>query len=335
MPGPRPLILHLLDAAGEGHEASPARLALLAQCLAATPQYQHRVLLFGPPWMQQLAAEVGLAAGVTRCDVPFHQPLFGLRLLRRQRNHATRPDLIHAWSSRAARLARVALRTTPLVQLTLPGPGLTPSVDPDRVDGSTRQALRSRWGLGERARLIALLSDGSGKASVMAGALAVGLARECLRDQHELVLGIHPRVRGLSLVFDMMSQVNWRGGLIQDAVFARPWHALPACDLALATNTQLTTEPLWAAAAHVPIIAERGAAVTDLLAERGGAVSVAPNTAREAGYQLVELIREPRKGAALTHAAAAALEATFTREATAASLAAHYDACLAQSAASP
>jgi len=328
----RPAILHLLDAAGAAGEASPARLALIAQAIDATPEFDHRALLLGPAWMDTLLGEVGLAPHAVRRQVPFNHAALGYRAARAIAREWREPDLVHAWSAGAARLARWAFRGTPVHDASQTRQPITPSVDADLVVGSTRQPLRRRWGVGETVKLVAMLSDGSGDAAVMAGALAVGLARECLepqrRDGLDVTLLVHPRARGLSLVLDMMGQLGWRGGLVQDAALARPWHTLPACDAALMLGPALGTEPLWAAAAHVPIIAERGGAVTDRLAKRGGAVRVEPNTPRQAGYQLVELIRNPRRVHELTAAAADALEETFNADATAASLRARYAAAL-------
>jgi len=332
MPEPRPAILHLLDAAGEGGEASPARLALIARAIRATPDFDHRALLLGPAWMDPVADETGLAPCAVRRQVPFNRAALGYRAARAVARDWREPDLVHAWTRGAARLARWAFRGASIEDASTPDDPLTPSVEADLVVGSTRHPLRKRWGVGDGVKLVALLSDGSGDAAVMAGALAVGLARECLEPQRsgglDVALLVHPRARGLSLVLDMMGQLGWRGGLVQDAALARPWHTLPACDAALMLGPALRTEPLWAAAAHVPIIAERGGAVTDRLAQSGGAVLVNPNTPRQAGYQIVELIRHPTRVHKLTSAAADALSQTFTADATAASLRARYTAAL-------
>lgn len=318
-PNPRPAILHLLDAPAGADRPPPTLLARIAEVIRGTPAWDHRLLMFGPRWMADVAEDLGLTGRAVRAAVPFHRSLLGWRALRALIRSWRRPDLVHAWSPGAHRLARAALRGVPAVDRPWADRHLPLSVDRERVVGSTRRALRTRWGLADDVRLVALLPGGTGRAPAMDAAVAVGLARECLYAREppdaRVALLIHPATRGLPQVLDMMQQARWHDGLIQDARLAKPWHALPAADAALALGDATRgPEPLWAAAAGVPVIAEAGGRVTDAMQRRGAAVCFEPGLPRQAGFEIVALIRDPGRTASVNAAAARMLDDRFSRQ---------------------
>ncbi len=256
------------------------------------PGFEHDVILVGNASHQQTARQLGLA-NVQRVSAPYHRAVLALPALWRAVRRVGPSAVIHTWSPGATLAARLVCRR----RITLNEPAVWPSVDTELVDGSTRQTLRARWGVSELTPVVALLDARAPRSPAMWGALAVGLARECLladtTEQAVPALVLHPRAEGLSKTLAMLRDVGWRGGVIQDATLDRPWALLPAADLALAHRYAGSgTAALWAVACGVPLIAERGGTVTDRFSEQGGARPVSPDSPREAGYQVLDLIRD-------------------------------------------
>ena len=319
-------VLHLLDMPAPS--ARPSTLAQLALVIRAASDYEHVVMLIGTAAHERLAQHLGISH-LYRIAAPFHRAVLALPTLRRQVKRMGRPGLVHAWSPGAAQAARVICRGLALANES----AFAPSVDSDLIDGSVRRTLRERWGVGEQTPIVALLDAQGNRSPAMWGAVGVGLARECLAQ--EVVedtlptLLLHPNAPGLSKTLAMIREVGWRGGLIQEAGLTEPWRVLPAADVALVhRSADGGCAALWAAACGVPVIAERGGSVTDMLGERGGALLVEPDTPREAGDHMLRLIREPAAGQALAELAHRIVDEHYTLEATAASLRRVYESAI-------
>lgn len=305
-------VLHLLDEADRhAARACLSELAHAARVDAASPQ---PVLLAAGPELVETAQALGLT-DVQRVRVPRHRPMLGLPALHRAIKQVGPVDIIHTWSADARRAVGLIRRGHPARH----GRGPTPWVDDALIDGSQRQGLRERWGVGPQACVVAVVSGSADRTPAMAAALGVGMARECLIDEARstpsLRLLLHPASAGLSKTLALLRDVGWSDALIQDAVADRPWACGPAIDAAVLLGDAGAGDwPLWAAACGVPIIAERGGAVAEALAADGGALLVDPGLPRQVAANLLELQRDPQRVAALCDAARRVADERFSRE---------------------
>jgi len=327
-------ILHLLDEADA--YAAMALLPDLAHAAAADAINDHHALLIGRQQTLDAARALGLS-GAQRVRAPRHRPLLALPALHAAIKKRGEPDVIHTWTPDADRAARLIRRATPRVH----GACGTPWVDEQHVDGSRRQSLRERWGVSPETWVVAVTAQRVDQTPAMDAALGVGMARECLEDDEpgrppRPRLLLHPAAAGLPKMMAVTREMGWSDAVIQDASVGRPWRCFPAVDAVVALGGGGGgggAAALWAAACEAPIITQRGGAVGDGLIAAGGALPVDPGLPLQVAAQLLKLFREPPARVALVRAARAAVDARFTRDEAARSLAACYLDALAGAAA--
>lgn len=144
-------VLHLIDGRGTGDAA----LMACAQVTHGVTDAEHRLCLLGPGELEDRAARLGLPT-TDRIAPPLGRPLLAWRGLRRLVRDRGRPDLVHAWSPDAHRLARRALGgSVPCV--TVPAPAIAAPRD---VDPARRRILREAMGAGPGEPVLLLAGEG-------------------------------------------------------------------------------------------------------------------------------------------------------------------------------
>lgn len=275
-------LLHLIDT-----HATPVDMMYHAQSPAGEDGARHAWVYAGPEALRDRAVAAGLPRGLRVPEVAWNNPRAWLSLRNALRD-VGRCDGVRCLSLRGAGIARFAVGRVPIVTtlhalpetrgwgwlekqglgvsqftVTLPacqtllqesGVGLeritleAPRVNPAMLRAESRPLLRARWGIGEDEYVVAVLGDPPGAVDALRGELAVGLAREAGR---EVVMLVGPRAAGLHRALHVARRFERGPRVIQDACIEEPWHALPACDVAIALKPGLSA--LWARAAGLPV----------------------------------------------------------------------------------
>ncbi len=214
-----PRILHILDAADPA--AHLARRAIRTLIDHAPAGVEHHVVLLGARADERAARalELSVAARIPIRRVPPPRLAGGAlrRLLLR-----IRPDLLHAWSAGARRLAASAEPLLPVIETQrfdrAPYPMILPSPD-------ARNELRSRWGAREGEVVLLLVGEPPEALDAFVFLVAAGVLAE--RGRPTLAIA-HPDAGGLLRARRFFERRGRGARLIVDDL--DPIDALPGAD---------------------------------------------------------------------------------------------------------
>ncbi len=258
-------IVHVLDASDQDGATMIAQAADVARLVAG----EHSAFIVGPRSGERLAAALGLSVVGSFCP-PLRSPALARRSLRRAL--AAHPSRVVAWWGTpvlGAGEARCVRSDNP-----------PPFVDATRLAGD-RATLRARWNAGDETMVVGLLGDPPSRLDARRAAEIVGIA--AVRGV-DIRLIVHPATARFGMTAPWLQELALDRLMVGDEAMARPWETVAGLDVALVLGDGLATagaaaadprfrmfgaalrQPiplsplpgLWAQAAGVPILAERG-----------------------------------------------------------------------------
>ncbi|MHC4948008.1 MAG: glycosyltransferase family protein [Planctomycetota bacterium] len=334
---PAPRILHLLDPAAPAGPCAQRLAAAVVRPGDAVVVVGDRARLdrarrHGLPVLAGLAVPAG---------VPLTGGRLG-RLLRRIERWRGRFDALHAWSAGTAAAAAACGRPTVGTLLAPPRPGLeafrlrrarpvallaaseavaatcarrgvdgsTIEVMPPGVEAGvvvgTRDAARRRWGVSPDTRVIGLLAAPADTADAWPVTQIVARAATTGRDVRLVAAPGAARERAARAWLDRLERPDL---LVPEAALVEPWRVVAGLDAALVVPTarargaEATLMPvLWAMAAGVPVLADRGWAGEAVEDDVTG-VRVRADALNDACTALVTLLEDAARAGRLADAA--------------------------------
>lgn len=199
--------------------------------------------------------------------------------------HQRRPVPLLAFSG-AVRDEYAGVGVDPEHMLVLP-----PAVNPQSVDVESRDELRRRWGVDDDTVVVGLVSEPITWADARRAMAAISLATVSGR---RVRLVVHPTASRRLAAEDWAASLGQHHLMIFEDDMAEPWRIVHALDVALVIGGDLNTDDLrqrgspfafivgggrrlrpmpgvmpllWAMSAGVPVVAEAGPAVDDILTD--------------------------------------------------------------------
>jgi hypothetical protein len=196
---------------------------------------------------------------------------------------------------------------------------LRPAVHPEAVEHEARDAIRARWGVaaggnGDGATfVIALLAEPLNWCDARAAASIMALAAEAGRD---VVLLVHPRAGRREEARRWTAALGLDHRIVLEDDLAEPWRVMHGLDAALLLGDDTSTldlrragsafslllgggrrvrpmpgvmPALWAMSAGVPVIAEAGFAVREIIDDGVTGLLVPPRDVNQAADRIVRL----------------------------------------------
>ncbi|MFP4145914.1 MAG: hypothetical protein ACLFV3_12320 [Phycisphaeraceae bacterium] len=180
-----------------------------------------------------------------------------------------------------------------------------PRLNLARLDGVSREDLRSRWNVADATRVVALLSDPADSADAAEGAMAAALVREALRGagrEADLALLVHPAQHRRPRAERRNEQQDRPIRILQEPGLASPWSVLAGCDAAICPDPRRSRLGLlWALAAGCPVVAVDTPETRGWLGERGAALLALSDRSKALAHQLHRLLTEPETAETLVH----------------------------------
>lgn len=115
-----------------------------------------------------------------------------------------------------------------------------------------RSALRRGWGVTDRTRVVAWLSDPPAAAHVGPAMMCINHISESAGQPLRLL--VHPEQTGRDRIQTLLDRYGRPDRFIQDAGVAAPWSVLRGCDAALIGRTPAPLSVRYAVAAGLPIV---------------------------------------------------------------------------------
>lgn len=203
---------------------------------------------------------------------------------------------------------------------------LRPGIDMGRVSKVNRSAVRESWGLpvgtpaDRTSHVIALLADPPHAHDALFSTLVCSIAGEIYgprqpHSPHRVHVLAHPDLHRRINAQAMTREMGVAHMVICDERLARPWEVLPACDLALATGANAGgLSMLWAMASNIPIVAEAGYAVSEIVQANTSALVAKPGVHKQLALRINQIIDEPHTAWKLRDAARHECYSFFSRQ---------------------
>jgi hypothetical protein len=192
----------------------------------------------------------------------------------------------------------------------------------------SRLALRQRWDVDDETLLVGLISQPISWGDARAAASIVTLPVTANRNVKLLV---HPNATRLQAAYEWARPLELDRCLIQDPDLAEPWRVLAGIDVALWLGNERTEydsgaaqswsgrhplpglQPiLWALAAGLPVIAERCAAVSELIRDGENGILIEPGDVPAGAKNMTALHDDANVRRSLGQAAQRIVAAQFT-----------------------
>lgn len=190
---------------------------------------------------------------------------------------------------------------------------MAPAVNPESVNPIPRRTLRARWGVRDETLVVGLFSEPVAWADARTALSAVSYAAKAGRDVR---LVVHPTATRRRLAQQWAAEVGLDDALILEDELAEPWRVTGGLDAALLTSGEMNTMDLagthsplatltgggrrlrpmpgvmpllWAMAAGLPVIAEAGDAVREIITDASNGLLVQQHDIVAVGDRLLRL----------------------------------------------
>lgn len=190
-----------------------------------------------------------------------------------------------------------------------------PAFDP-ALTIPNRAAVRERWGVDDRAVIVALLDPPPCHADAMRIALGIGLPTMRIEAQSGsdtaslFRLVMHPKQHRRPQARQLVTDFGSPDFLRQDAELAAPWKVLAGCDAIVVTGGGGAALP-WAMVAGVPIIADSVGLAGEVLTHDVTALFTGDEGHRGIAHQFSRLMADPALARSIADHARAEAEARF------------------------
>lgn len=203
---------------------------------------------------------------------------------------------------------------------------LRPGIDMGRVAQVNRSAIRESWGLpvgtpaDRTSHVVALLADPPHAHDALFGTLVSAIAGEIYGPRqthppHRVHVLVHPDMHRRINAQAMTREMGVAHMVICDERLARPWEVLPACDIALAAGANAGgLSMLWAMASNLPIVAEAGYAVSEIVQANTSALVAKPGVHKQLALRINQIIDDPHTAWKLRDAARHECYSFFSRQ---------------------
>jgi len=173
---------------------------------------------------------------------------------------------------------------------------LRPGIDMGLIAHNKREALRQAWEVAPGTVVVALLGDPIEVVNCITAYMTIGLANEGMNPgENRLALVVHgmQKERIQSMIF--ARHLGQAEMVIVDDRIARPWDALPGCDIAMAIGDDAAgLSLLWAMAAGVPIVGEARPSICEMVEDHHSALLARPGVPRLISHRIAQIINDPQ-----------------------------------------
>lgn len=234
---------------------------------------------------------------------------------------------------------------------------LAPAVDRNVIAFSDRLRLRARWAAQEKTFVVGLLGEPAHWVDARA---AVNAVSRIALGPKEVTVVLHPDSAGRPIAQQWLASLAMPDRLVVDEKIAEPWRIVPGLDAALFMSTAMNTSPpafnsrrrkppsllrallspsagpsrlpsilpvLWAMAAGVPVIAETCEALHDIIDDGRTGLLFEPRDPNGAAERILQLRDDRSAREAISTAAVARIDRSYSPDQFAARLGAAYAQC--------